>query len=169
MATGGATVAGEATRPYARAAKAGASWWYAGCLVTSLAEGAETAGQVSAVEAVIRKGMEPPPHTHTREDEAFFILDGTWTFRVGEGTVEATPGTWVWLPRGVTHTFAVDADGARALIFSFPGGHLEAMFRPFSEPAAELALPPVPADLPLAAMMELDHELGVVYPDDAGS
>ena len=56
----------QSTRPFARAAAPGTSWWYSGCLVTSLAEADETAGQISVVDVVIRKGMEPPPHTHTR-------------------------------------------------------------------------------------------------------
>ena len=33
---------------------------------------------------------------------------------------------------------AVDGDGARAVILTTPGGHLDAMFRPFSESAATL-------------------------------
>ena len=152
------------TQPYVRSAAAGESWWYGGCLITSLAEGRETAGQLSAVDAVIRKGMEPPPHTHTREDEAFFIVTGRWTFHIGDETFDAAPGAFVWAPRGVPHSWTVDADGARALMLTTPGGHLEGMFRPFSESATTLELPPVPDDLPLDAMLTLDRQLGVVYP-----
>jgi hypothetical protein len=39
------------------------------------------------------------------------------------------------------------------------------MFRPFSEPATELALPAVPGDLPFDAMLALDLQLGVEYPE----
>ena len=161
-------VATATTQPYARAPKSGesGSWWYGGCLVTSLAEAADTGGQFSAFEAVVRKGMEPPPHTHTHEDEGFYITAGHWTFQVGDETFDASPGAFVWLPRGVTHSWTVDADGARAFILATPGGHLEAMFRPFSEPASSLDLPPVPSDLPFAEMMALDRQLGVVYPDE---
>jgi quercetin dioxygenase-like cupin family protein len=158
----------QATRPYARAPRPGDSWWYAGCLVTSLAEATETAGQLSAVEAVIRKGMEPPPHTHTHEDEVFYIIAGNWTFQLGGETIEAPPGTFVWAPRAVEHSWVVDADGARALILTLPGGHLEAMFRPFSQPATDLALPPSPTDLPFDAMLALDRQLGVEYPEPDG-
>ena len=153
------------TEPFARAAALGESWWYGGCLITSLAEGRETAGQMSAVDAVVRKGMEPPPHLHTREDEGFCIVSGVWTFQIGDETIEASPGTFVWAPRGVLHSWTVDADGARAFILTTPGGHLEAMFEPFSEPAATLELPPVPDNLPFDTMLAHDRELGVVYPE----
>ena len=36
-------------------------------------------------------------------------------------TIEAPPGTFVWCPRGVTHSFTVDADGAREDLFFFGG------------------------------------------------
>ena len=61
-------------------------------LGTWLAEGKDTDGQFSLVEAVIPKGTEPPPHTHTREDEAFYLLEGGITFRLGGQTMEAGPG-----------------------------------------------------------------------------
>jgi quercetin dioxygenase-like cupin family protein len=157
--------AAQTTRPYTRAPRPGESWWYAGCLVTSLAEAHETAGQLSAVEAVLRKGMEPPPHTHTHEDEVFYIVSGQWTFTIGAETFDAPPGTFVWAPRGVMHSWTVDADGAKALILTLPGGHLEGMFRPFSEPAATLDLPPTPSELPFAEMIALDEKMGIVYPD----
>jgi hypothetical protein len=38
------------------------------------------------------------------------------------------------------------------------------MFRPFSESAATLELPPVPDALPFDEMLAHDWELGVVYP-----
>lgn len=154
----------QSTRPFARAAAPGTSWWYSGCLVTSLAESDETAGQISVVDVVIRKGMEPPPHTHTREDEAFYVIDGHLTFQAGDKTIDGPPGAFVWLPRGVQHAWTLNTDAVRALIFTTPGGFLEAMFRPFSEPAPALALPPAPVDLPIAAMIALDRELGVEYP-----
>jgi quercetin dioxygenase-like cupin family protein len=157
------------TEPFARRAAPGLSTWYAGCLVTPLAEGVDTGQQLSCWEVVIRKGMEPPPHTHSHEDEAFYVLDGNWTFRVGDRAIDAPPGTWVWLPRDVQHAWSVDADGARALAFSFPGGLIEAMFRPFATPAADLTLPPVPADLPIGEMVALHQRLGVRYPEAAGA
>src|ERR1700754_3843878 len=35
-----------------------------------------TAGAFALVEASVPPGGGPPPHLHTREDEAFYLLDG---------------------------------------------------------------------------------------------
>lgn len=157
------------TTPFGRAPKTGESWWYLGCLVTSLATASETGGQLSAVEAVIRKGVEPPPHIHNNEDEAYYITKGRFSFHVGEAVIDASEGTFVWLPRGVVHSWEVDQDGATALIVTTPGGFLEAMFAPFSEPATTLALPPIPENPPLQDITDLDLRLGVEYPEAPAS
>lgn len=153
---------------FGRAPAVGASWWYSGCLVTQLATATDTGGALSAVSVVIRKGMEPPPHRHAHEDEAYVITAGTWTFEVGHQRIEARPGAFVWLPRGVVHGWNVAADGAAAVILSTPGGFLERMFAPFSTPAQALDLPPVPDEVPYHAMLELDRQLGVSYVDTPG-
>ncbi|MCV2491587.1 cupin domain-containing protein [Geodermatophilus sp. YIM 151500] len=152
------------TRAHHRRARPGASWWYLGCLVTPLAEAAHTGGRLSAVEAVVPGGLSVPMHVHGREDEAFFVTDGAIRITVGGEAVEASEGTFVWMPRAVPHGFEVLSRQATALILCTPGGHLERMFAPFSEPASELVLPPPPADPPMADILALDLELGVEYP-----
>ena len=47
----------------------------------------------------------PPLHVHTREDEWFYILKGEMTFQVGEEQFTAGPGTSVFGPRNVPHTW----------------------------------------------------------------
>lgn len=156
-----------ATTAYHRRAQPQESWWYLGCLVTPLATAEQTGGQLSVVEAVLPGGLAVPTHLHRREDEAFHVTGGAIRLTVGDDVVEATAGTFVWMPRDVPHGFEVLGDGATALILCTPGGHLERMFAPFSEPARELALPPPPVDPPIAEMITLDHRLGVEYPSDA--
>ncbi|GHO83779.1 cupin domain-containing protein [Dictyobacter formicarum] len=92
-----------------------------------LAQKEDTAGQLTLNEAIIERGQEPPPHTHTREDEAFYLLDGAATFYVGEQTFSASPGTFTWLPRNIQHSFRIDSARARFLIFILPAG-LELFF-----------------------------------------
>lgn len=67
--------------------------------------GRDTNGVVSAVESHDQPGGGPPPHIHHREDETFQILAGEYEFRVGEKTIRATPGTTLFAPRGVPHTY----------------------------------------------------------------
>jgi hypothetical protein len=63
------------------------------------------------------------------------------TFRVGGRTIEAEPGDYVWLPRGVEHSFALKTAQARALVFFAPAG-LEEAFKQLGEPAQSPTLPP---------------------------
>ena len=55
-------------------------------------------------------GVAPPPHVHARHAEAFLVLAGELTFRLESGEQAMGPGTWVFVPPGVAHTFAVTGD-----------------------------------------------------------
>ncbi len=64
----------------------------------------------------------PPPHIHRRTDEAFYVLEGELTFHLDDRSIEAGPGDFVLVPRGVVHTFenAVGSE-ARFLEMVAPG------------------------------------------------
>lgn len=71
----------------------------------------------------------PPLHRHRTYDETFSLLDGAMTLRLGERTVEATAGSFVFVPRGTPHTYANPADRpVRFLLLVSPGG-IEAYYR----------------------------------------
>ena len=64
----------------------------------------------------------PPPHLHRRTDEAFYVLEGELTFHLGDRSVEAGPGAFVLVPRGVVHTFENAANSeTRFLEVAAPG------------------------------------------------
>jgi mannose-6-phosphate isomerase-like protein (cupin superfamily) len=44
-------------------------------------------------------------HVHHSDDEAWYVLEGTLGFRLGEETVEAGPGEVVFARRGTPHSF----------------------------------------------------------------
>jgi mannose-6-phosphate isomerase-like protein (cupin superfamily) len=67
--------------------------------------GRDTNGALSVVESHDLTGSGPPPHIHHREDETFQILEGEYEFMVDGKTVHATPGTTLFAPRGVPHTY----------------------------------------------------------------
>ena len=67
--------------------------------------GAQTAGRVSVVEHPMEPGRLVPPHVHADEDELSYVLEGTFGVRLGDLEGEAGPGSYVWKPRGVPHTF----------------------------------------------------------------
>jgi quercetin dioxygenase-like cupin family protein len=71
------------------------------------------------------EGGEPGagPHFHREHVDAFYVVDGELTFRVGASLtpVQAGPGTFVLVPPGVVHAFDNDSDAvARWLNFHSP-------------------------------------------------
>jgi quercetin dioxygenase-like cupin family protein len=73
------------------------------------------------------EGTWTVPHLHRHMEESFYVLDGTFTFTVGEERHEAGPGTYVLIPRGTSHAMAAGRGGGRLLTLMVPGG-LEHMF-----------------------------------------
>jgi quercetin dioxygenase-like cupin family protein len=114
---------------------------YNGLLMTFLATSEDTQGQFALIEVVGRKGNVPPPHIHHREDETFYLLEGELTVSVGDRVIKATPGTMVFLPRNVQHSFTIDSEQGRMLVLLAPAG-LEGFFKEFSMPAPAMTLPP---------------------------
>ena len=69
------------------------------------ASGTETGGTLAVIEADLAPGSAGTPlHINTREDENYYVIEGTLSFRVGERTLEAPAGTFVHIPKGVVHT-----------------------------------------------------------------
>ncbi|HVU07413.1 MAG TPA: cupin domain-containing protein [Verrucomicrobiae bacterium] len=66
--------------------------------------GRDTGGTLAVVESHEVSGG-PPPHIHHREDETFQVLEGKYEFTVGDKTIYATPGTTLFAPRGIPHTY----------------------------------------------------------------
>jgi mannose-6-phosphate isomerase-like protein (cupin superfamily) len=113
----------------------GRSFWWQGALMTIKATAADTEGQLGLVEADFPGDFGGPPlHVHSREDEAFYVLDGEIRFRQGDEESVARQGDYVFGPRGVPHSFKVGEGGARALVLAMPAG-LEEMFAEGGLPA----------------------------------
>ena len=127
--------------------------WFAGSLLSWNVLSEETGGTFALGTALVRPGGEPPLHTHAREDETFYVLDGEVTFQRGHERIDARAGDAVFMPRGVQHGFAVRTATARLLQAFSPGG-LEEAFRALSEPAAAEELPPAPEGPPPAEAVE---------------
>jgi len=67
--------------------------------------GRDTGGVLSVVETHDLPGGGPPPHIHHCEDETFQILEGEYEFTVAGKSFIAKPGTTLFAPRGVPHTY----------------------------------------------------------------
>ena len=58
-------------------------------------------------------------HVHHSDDEAWHVLDGELTFRYADRTETAGPGTTVFVPAGIAHTYTA-GENARYLIVLTP-------------------------------------------------
>jgi quercetin dioxygenase-like cupin family protein len=100
--------------------------------------GEQTAAAWAVVDWRIRAGDEPPIHTHTREDETLYVLDGAITAYVGGETFEVEAGSYAALPKDVPHGFTVRGEEARLLVTLEPAG-AEYIFVPRDDSDADPA------------------------------
>lgn len=110
-----------------------------------LATGDDTNGKYAMWEAIVSPGGGPPPHIHSREEEAFYILDGEITFTVNEEKIVAKAGAFANMPVGTPHSFKNESDQPAKMLISVAPAGLEQMFFEVGVPLAEgatTALPP---------------------------
>ena len=113
--------------------------------------GRDTGGAFSLFEYTGRERGGPPLHVHPQQDEIFYILSGTYRFRVGRTEHELYAGDLIFLPHNVPHTFAQLTNEGRVLFSFQPTGRMEDFFRAAAAPQ------PSPGIFP-------DHGLRVVGP-----
>jgi quercetin dioxygenase-like cupin family protein len=135
------------TQPYHLGPDEGPALWHLGAMLTFKATAEQTAGRMWAKELLAPRGMAAPVHRHTREDEAFYVLDGEVSVYVGDDVVRAGQGDFLWAPRGVPHTFCVESAQARMLVVSTPGG-FDGFFFETGEPAGARTAPPPASEPP---------------------
>lgn len=140
------------------------SFWYIGHLMSILIASKDSGGSFSLIHGYEIQGLEPPPHTHTKEDESFYIMSGEISYTVGNESLNAKKGNWVFLPRNIQHSFKVITKQAEVLIHLSPGG-FEEYFREMSEPAEELRIPPRPKGPPdVKKIIETASRYGILFP-----
>jgi quercetin dioxygenase-like cupin family protein len=100
--------------------------------------GDQSDGAWAVVDWRVRAGDEPPIHTHTREDETLYVLDGSITAFVGDQRIDVEAGSYAALPKDVPHGLIVRGDEARLLVTVEPAG-AEYFFVPRDEGDADPA------------------------------
>jgi quercetin dioxygenase-like cupin family protein len=108
----------------------------AGGPVTFKARAEQTCGTLTAMESVAARGEGPPLHVHLCEDELVYVVEGRLLFRLENALHEVPAGSFVFIPRGLAHTWQGAGDGPTRFLFAFtpaaPG------MERFFERAAEL-------------------------------
>ena len=107
-------------------------------LYTWLVTGEESGGAYFAMLAVVPPQGGPPPHIHRNEDETFYVLDGTPTFRLDQQIVIAGPGDFINIPKGMLHNFRNLSEEPMRMILTFTPAGIEQFFEETLERAYDL-------------------------------
>jgi quercetin dioxygenase-like cupin family protein len=124
--------------------KQGDSYWVLGDLYTFKAVSQDTNGQYAFMELVIQPQDGTPPHIHSREAEAFYILEGEIEFQLDNRTVIAKAGTFLHSPIGQLHRFTNTTPvPAKMLCWATPAG-IENFFAEIGTKVDDMTVPPPP-------------------------
>ena len=145
-------------------ADTGPSYWGPGDRYTFLVTGAQSNNAYFIMEAIIPPGGGPPPHIHHREQEAFYVLEGTLDIRMGDRVVRASMGDFVHIPIGTVHSFRNSGNSvARQLVIFSPGG-LERFFEETLEVVEDRSAPnPTNIDAVVARYVEAALRHGLEF------
>jgi quercetin dioxygenase-like cupin family protein len=148
--------------PFVLAPGAGEALWYVNNRAVVKASADSTGSSFGLVEMAVAPGHDPPLHIHHAEDEALWVLEGQFTIQVGNERIAAGPGSFVFQPRGVAHTFRLEsATPGRLLVLLFPGGG-EGFFVAGGRPAEHDGMP-TPAEPDFARLAAAAERFGIEF------
>jgi quercetin dioxygenase-like cupin family protein len=121
-----------------------------GSYVDYLLTGSDSQG-CSLFKLDVASGFDTGAHYHTKIEELFYVLEGELDLRSGEQVVKAVPGTFIFVPPGVTHSIANSGKGRGLMLLGcIPPGHENY----FDELATLLANAGPPDSKAIAALRE---------------
>ncbi len=131
----------------------------------------ESAGEVTIYEfALPAQSAGSPPHTHTLEDEYFYILSGTLDVLSNGDVLRLNTGDMAALNRGHTHMFWNGSDEANRFLVITTGSSFEAFMQSVSPRLSEAA-PASPDDVgALIGQIAAEHGISITMenmPDEA--
>ena len=152
--------------PYRVPAGEGRTYSVLGDRVSVKATADETGGAYALFEGQIQPGSGVPPHIERHEDEALFVLEGTFVFLIAGETVEVGPGDFAFVPRGTPHAFTnVGRETGRLLVLLSPGGIHERYFTELGGPTGVPNAPAGPADIERAIAISTKYGIDFLPPD----
>jgi mannose-6-phosphate isomerase-like protein (cupin superfamily) len=131
--------------------------------ITFKAVSTDTDGAYSLIEVIDQPQAGPPLHLHRREDESFYILEGTFAFQIGDSVLTATAGWFMTAPKGVPHSYKnIGTTPAKMLALFVPAG-IENFFEDLSKLTAAGTL-----DIDNIAFVAAKQGIEVVPPSPEG-
>jgi len=126
--------------------------------------GEDTGGKYCLLEVSLASGMGVPRHTHTLEDEVYYVLAGELEVTVAEERFVLKPGDTLMAPRDIPHQLRNpgNVENHYLLIFSPPG--FEGFLKRTAVPAPNDAVAPTkPPAVAVRDVLELAAGYGILF------
>jgi quercetin dioxygenase-like cupin family protein len=128
--------------------------------------GADTGGAYCLIEASLAPGIGVPRHTHTREDESYFVLSGELEVIVGGKVFVLKAGDSLMAPRDIPHQIRNSGSVENHYILIFSPSGLDEFLVATALPAPDNAAAPTEQQLqagdPSIAIQNV-HKLATEY------
>jgi quercetin dioxygenase-like cupin family protein len=126
--------------------------------------GVDTGGAYCLLEVGLAPGMSVPRHTHTREDEAYFVLVGELEVTVADEVFVLRPGDCLMAPRDIPHQLRNSGDVENHYLLVFSPSGFEEFLKATAVSAPDNAVAPAaPAAIPVANVHERAAKFGIRF------
>jgi quercetin dioxygenase-like cupin family protein len=146
--------------PYSLGRDEGEAVWVYDALDTIKADTAQTGGSFSLVEFQDFEGSTVPLNRSDKWDRGFYVLEGEYTFYVGDDPIPASAGAWVFVPRNTALAWRCNTIKGRVLNLTTPAG-FEEFYREVGEPVPDRDNPPPKREPDVGALAATAAQHGV--------
>ena len=128
--------------------------------------GADTGGKYCLLEVSLAPGIGVPRHTHTREDEGYFVLSGELEVIVGEEIFILKAGDTLMAPRDIPHQLRNSGNTENQYLLIFSPSGFEEFLKVTAVPAPDNAVAPTERQLRVddsSIAIQNAHQLAADY------
>jgi quercetin dioxygenase-like cupin family protein len=152
--------------PQSLSSTEGPAYWFLNGLNVVKATSESTGGSFALVHHTAPPGHATPYHLHHIEDEAFYVLDGEFTFICDGKKTVLGPDCYIFLPRKIPHGIRCTSSAPSTfLVMAIPGTGFVGMMTEMAVPAQERVLPaPAPPDLEKLKSLCAKYQIDILGP-----
>ena len=126
--------------------------------------GEDTGGKYCLIEASLAPGMGVPRHTHTREDEVYYVLSGELEVIVGDEVFILREGDTLIAPRDIPHQLRNSGNTENHYLLIFSPSGFEGFLKVTAVPAPDNAVAPTkPPAVTVRNVHKLADDYGILF------
>jgi quercetin dioxygenase-like cupin family protein len=126
--------------------------------------GEDTGGRYCLIEASLAPGMGVPRHTHTREDETYYVLSGELEVIVGDEVFVLREGDTLIAPRDIPHQLRNSGNTENHYLLMFSPSGFEGFLKATAIPAPANAVAPTkPPAVVVRNVHKLADDYGILF------